>query len=97
MIAELIELLTMTFIIFKLSISFVIAVLLGLLFRKLLIIGGLDNYSNELGFLIFLMAFILSWFFFFSSLLISGVALIVFYLFGGVLMSVATLIATVLK
>ena len=96
-IGELISLLITTFIFFKFILCFMGSLFIFLLVRKFLIYLDLQDYALEIGLLVGAMTFLIMWVFFFSSLLVSGTAILVFYFFGTILIPIIFGLMNLLK
>lgn len=81
---------------FQVIFTLTISGLVFLLIRKFSGIA-LSEIRNEVGAVFAILAAYLVWTQFFASLVLTGATILVFYLFGGVLMSFAAFLAVMLK
>ena len=83
--------------IFKLLIAFGVSVVSFLIIKKLARFMGFKEYENEFGFLAFLLTFVIVYFYFLASLIVTAIGVITFYFFGSSILIFLTFLALLLK
>jgi len=83
--------------IFKLLLAFGVSVVSFLVVKKIVRFMGFKEYENEFGFLAFLLSFVVVYFYFLASIIVTAISVVTFYFFGSSILIFLTFLAVLLK